>query len=130
MLEEWESNCCRGPSVAYGEMCTDNNVVCTAQVAYMVGTLVALDYLHDTWFYWTHRALHWRPLYANIHYMHHQCVPSQPKPTPKPKPWNCKLIFKSWNVCSGGISSVREFAGVRHEDLSSWCCVMWPRQKS
>ena len=44
-----------------------------AQVVYMVGTLVALDYLHDTWFYWTHRALHWRPLYTHIHYMHHQC---------------------------------------------------------
>lgn len=40
----------------------------------MVGTLVALDYLHDTWFYWTHRLLHCRPLYSSIHYMHHQCA--------------------------------------------------------
>ena len=28
--------------------------------------------LEDTWHYWTHRALHWGPLYKNIHKIHHQ----------------------------------------------------------
>lgn len=32
---------------------------------------IALDYLHDTWFYWTHRLLHTRYL-GPIHRMHHQ----------------------------------------------------------
>jgi len=41
-------------------------------IAYAMFTVVALDYLHDTWFYWTHRLLHWRPLYKHIHYIHHQ----------------------------------------------------------
>uniref|UniRef100_A0A7S3VH27 Fatty acid hydroxylase domain-containing protein n=1 Tax=Dunaliella tertiolecta TaxID=3047 RepID=A0A7S3VH27_DUNTE len=36
-----------------------------------------LDYLHDSWFYWTHRMLHWGPLYKHIHYIHHKSkVPS------------------------------------------------------
>ncbi len=28
--------------------------------------------LEDTWHYWSHRALHWGPLYKNIHKIHHQ----------------------------------------------------------
>ena len=30
---------------------------------YCLATVAALDILHDAWFYWTHRLLHWRPLY-------------------------------------------------------------------
>ncbi len=37
----------------------------------MVLSVVALDYLHDAWFYWTHRLLHWRPLYVHVHALHH-----------------------------------------------------------
>ena len=42
------------------------------QAAYMALTVVVLDYLHDAWFYWTHRLLHWRPLYAHVHAIHHR----------------------------------------------------------
>lgn len=38
----------------------------------MLATVAALDYLHDAWFYWTHRALHWKPLYVRIHLPHHR----------------------------------------------------------
>ena len=38
----------------------------------MVATVAALDVLHDAWFYWTHRLLHWRPLYRHVHYIHHR----------------------------------------------------------
>jgi sterol desaturase/sphingolipid hydroxylase (fatty acid hydroxylase superfamily) len=40
--------------------------------AYLLFTIMVLDYLHDTWFYWTHYLLHWRPLYKYVHYMHHR----------------------------------------------------------
>ncbi|WIA34046.1 hypothetical protein OEZ86_012425 [Tetradesmus obliquus] len=42
------------------------------QVAYLLLCIVLLDYLHDAWFYWTHRALHWRPLYRWVHWEHHR----------------------------------------------------------
>lgn len=42
------------------------------QWGYILLTIVALDYLHDTWFYWTHRLLHWKPLYRHVHYLHHR----------------------------------------------------------
>lgn len=42
------------------------------QALYMLVTIVALDYLHDAWFYWTHRLLHWKPLYVHIHLPHHR----------------------------------------------------------
>ena len=28
--------------------------------------------VEDAWHYWSHRALHWGPLYKNIHKIHHQ----------------------------------------------------------
>lgn len=43
-----------------------------AGAAYAVLTIIALDYLHDAWFYWTHRMLHWKVLYKHVHYMHHR----------------------------------------------------------
>jgi sterol desaturase/sphingolipid hydroxylase (fatty acid hydroxylase superfamily) len=45
------------------------------QGAYMLLTVVALDYLHDAWFYWTHRLLHWKPLYRHVHHLHHRFAP-------------------------------------------------------
>ena len=42
------------------------------QVAYILACIAVLDYLHDAWFYWTHRALHWGPLYRHVHYIHHK----------------------------------------------------------
>lgn len=60
------------------------------QVLYVIATVAALDVLHDTWFYWTHRLLHWRPLYRKIHYMHHR-----------------------WSWCCGGESVLGGFYFVR-----------------
>lgn len=45
---------------------------CCRQVLYMLACIVALDYAHDAWFYWTHRVLHWGPLYRHVHYIHHK----------------------------------------------------------
>ena len=45
--------------------------------AYVALCVLVIDVLHDAWFYWTHRLLHWRPLMRRVHYMHHQSsVPS------------------------------------------------------
>ncbi|GLC45014.1 hypothetical protein PLESTB_001743700 [Pleodorina starrii] len=43
-----------------------------AALSYCLLCVALLDYLHDTWFYWTHRLLHWGPLYRHVHYIHHK----------------------------------------------------------
>jgi sterol desaturase/sphingolipid hydroxylase (fatty acid hydroxylase superfamily) len=45
---------------------------------YWLLTIVILDILHDSWFYWTHRFLHWKPIYTNIHIIHHHSVAPTP----------------------------------------------------
>lgn len=37
-------------------------------------SIVLMLLLHDTFFYWTHRAMHWRKLFAVMHKVHHQSV--------------------------------------------------------
>lgn len=65
---------------------------------YVLACIVALDYLHDAWFYWTHRLLHWRPLYKHVHYIHHKYVhhSSHSPPYPASGPINiihvCPLL--------------------------------------
>ena len=53
---------------------TQTCAVIAKQVLYMLATVVSLDYLHDAWFYWTHRLLHWQPLYRSVHHIHHECA--------------------------------------------------------
>jgi len=38
-------------------------------IAYQIAIFFVLE---DTWHYWTHRAMHWGPLYKYIHKIHHQ----------------------------------------------------------
>lgn len=38
-------------------------------MAYQISIFFVME---DSWHYWTHRALHWGPLYKNIHKIHHQ----------------------------------------------------------
>ena len=39
------------------------------KMAYQIAIFFVIE---DTWHYWTHRALHWGPLYKHIHKIHHQ----------------------------------------------------------
>lgn len=38
---------------------------------YFFFSIAAMIVLHDTWFYWTHRLMHWRPLFKVAHRVHH-----------------------------------------------------------
>jgi sterol desaturase/sphingolipid hydroxylase (fatty acid hydroxylase superfamily) len=35
-------------------------------------SVAAIILVHDAWFYWTHRLLHWKPLFRIAHRVHHQ----------------------------------------------------------
>ena len=39
---------------------------------YFTFSVAALIVLHDAWFYWTHRALHYPPLFRRFHRLHHR----------------------------------------------------------
>lgn len=41
-------------------------------------SIVIVMLLHDTYFYWTHRLLHWQPLYRSIHIRHHKSTNPSP----------------------------------------------------
>lgn len=43
-----------------------------SDLVYLAACVLILDYAHDTWFYWTHRLLHWKPLYQHVHCVHHR----------------------------------------------------------
>jgi Delta7-sterol 5-desaturase len=58
-----------------------------------VSVLIYL-FLHDTWFYWTHRLMHRPALYRAAHYVHHQSHP--------PTAW-AAMSFHPWEALSGAV---------------------------
>jgi sterol desaturase/sphingolipid hydroxylase (fatty acid hydroxylase superfamily) len=44
----------------------------------LAGSVVGLLMLHDAYFYWSHRFMHWEPVYRVVHEMHHRSL----NPTP------------------------------------------------
>jgi sterol desaturase/sphingolipid hydroxylase (fatty acid hydroxylase superfamily) len=38
---------------------------------YFFFSIIVMIFLHDTYFYWTHRLMHWRPLFKIAHRTHH-----------------------------------------------------------
>ena len=55
--------------------------------------LIAL-FLHDTWFYWTHRAMHTPTLFKAVHAVHHASRP--------PTAW-AAMAFHPWEALTGAI---------------------------
>lgn len=45
---------------------------------YFWGSIPTLIILHDTWFYWTHRAMHWKPVFKYVHLIHHKSTDPTP----------------------------------------------------
>ena len=52
----------------------------TEHPVYFALWLCAIPFWREFHFYWTHRAIHWKPLYKYIHYLHHKNV--------NPGPWS------------------------------------------
>lgn len=51
-------------------------------------------FLHDTYFYWTHRVMHHPPLFRRIHRVHHESRP--------PTPW-AAFSFHPWESVIGAV---------------------------
>jgi Delta7-sterol 5-desaturase len=47
-------------------------------VAYLVLSVVFMMFVDDTYFYWVHRLMHWKPLYKFTHKVHHNSIDTSP----------------------------------------------------
>jgi sterol desaturase/sphingolipid hydroxylase (fatty acid hydroxylase superfamily) len=47
-------------------------------VAYFIFSVIAFIVIHDTYFYWTHRLMHWKKIYRYVHRVHHQSTDPTP----------------------------------------------------
>lgn len=45
---------------------------------WLPASFVLLLVFHDTYFYWTHRLMHWRPLFKYVHLGHHKSLTPTP----------------------------------------------------
>lgn len=45
---------------------------------YFALSIPLLIMLHDTYFYWTHRAMHWKPIFKYVHLVHHKSTDPTP----------------------------------------------------
>lgn len=52
--------------------------ITSGPIWYAVLSLILCVFLHDTWFYWTHRFMHWRPVFKYMHLTHHRSVTPTP----------------------------------------------------
>jgi Delta7-sterol 5-desaturase len=46
---------------------------------YFIGSIPAMVFVHDAYFYWSHRFLHWKPVFRLVHSLHHR--------SNNPSPW-------------------------------------------
>jgi lathosterol oxidase len=45
---------------------------------YYILSILIMVAIHDTYFYWTHRAMHWKPLFKRVHKIHHLSLDPTP----------------------------------------------------
>lgn len=61
---------------------------------WLPASLIVYLFLHDSWFYWTHRAMHWPPIYKRVHAVHHA--------SREPTAW-AAMSFHPWESVTGAI---------------------------
>lgn len=47
-------------------------------IPYLLFTIVVMLFWQDTFFYWAHRLMHWKPLYKFSHKVHHDSIDTSP----------------------------------------------------
>ena len=71
--------------------------------AYFCASIAVAIVAHDAYFYWTHRLLHWRPLYRFAHHVHHRST----SPTPwaacgaGTRPWRPRFVPRHHRTAEG-----------------------------
>ncbi|HEX8549758.1 MAG TPA: sterol desaturase family protein [Cytophagaceae bacterium] len=47
-------------------------------LGYLIFNFIAILFIHDTYFYWMHRFMHWKVIYRYVHKVHHNSVDPSP----------------------------------------------------
>jgi len=68
--------------------------------------------VHDAYFYWTHRLLHWKPLFRRVHRIHHESI--------NPSPWSAFSFHPIEAVISFGIIPLIVFTIPFHVSAVKW----------
>ena len=67
--------------------------VTAGPIWYAVVSFVVCVFLFDTYFYWTHRFMHWRPVFKYLHLDHHRSVTPTPFAIFAFSPWEAIIQF-------------------------------------
>ncbi|HVV55498.1 MAG TPA: sterol desaturase family protein [Mucilaginibacter sp.] len=59
----------RSPLTAYTQVYHNFN---NHSVWYFLFSIPAAIFIHDTYFYWTHRLMHWKRIFPYVHHIHHK----------------------------------------------------------
>lgn len=73
---------------------------------YWMATVVPLFFLHDFYFYWTHRLMHHRKLFRHLHRVHHLST--------NPSPWTAYAFHPLESVLEGLIIPIMAFTVPTH----------------
>jgi lathosterol oxidase len=71
-------------------------------IAYFVFTIVAFIVVHDAYFYWMHRFMHWKKIYKYVHKVHHLST--------NPTPWAAFAFHPLEAIIEIGILPIMVFA--------------------
>ncbi|AKP25347.1 Fatty acid hydroxylase family protein [Leptospira interrogans serovar Manilae] len=70
-------------------------------VLYLIFSLLALIFLHDFYFYWTHRMMHHKFLFKHVHLAHHKSI--------NPSPWAAFSFHPLEAIIEAGIVPIVSF---------------------
>jgi lathosterol oxidase len=70
-------------------------------IYYFVFSVLAFILIHDTYFYWTHRLMHWKKIYPYVHKVHHMST--------NPTPWAAFAFHPLEAVVEVGILPIMVF---------------------
>jgi sterol desaturase/sphingolipid hydroxylase (fatty acid hydroxylase superfamily) len=73
---------------------------------YLALSVVLMTLVHDAYFYWTHRLLHWKPLYRRVHHVHHRST--------SPTPWAAYAFHPVEALVQAGVYVVIVFLVPAH----------------
>lgn len=87
-------------------------------IGYFIFSVVAFILIHDTYFYWTHRAMHWKKIYRYVHKVHHMST--------DPTPWAAFAFHPLEAIVEVGILPLMVFL----IPLNPWAIFCWVMYQS